>query len=137
MADYKESSITGTVYHRFSRIVVDNPRGAEAHIICVEQEVVVMPDREIVRDIGNLGFMFDPGKLYPEMSPITGEPTGNTITGADIHRALFSAVMAEATERDAAVTAAKEAAIAAAAAEAEEAARQAAEHADDGEPQPE
>lgn len=103
MADYKESTVAGTKWHRFSRVVIDNPRNAAPSVICVEQEVIALGSNEIMRDIGNLNFQFDPAFSFNTLNPVTGAVTG-TATGAQALALVYSYVMAQAALRDAAST---------------------------------
>lgn len=103
MADYQEANVSGKSWHRFGRIVIDNPRNGVPTILCVEQEVTSLGEKEIVRDIGNLGFVFDPNAVIPILDPTTMQPTGQTISGTELYVSIFSAVMQQAAIRDAAL----------------------------------
>lgn len=109
--DYKASNVAGSEYHRFSRVVIDVPLNATPQIICVEQSVLRLPDGRtpIIQDVGNLNFSFDIEACFPLLNPATGEPTGQTISGAEVYAAIWSVVMAKAKERDEAVVAAAQA----------------------------
>lgn len=100
MPDYKESNVTGRSWNRFCRVVIDNPRNASPSVLCVEQEITALGDKDIQRDIGNLGFVFDPAASFPALHPETHEPTGATLTGAEVYVAVLSYVMSEAKKRD-------------------------------------
>jgi len=100
MADYKQTSIAGQQWNRFSRVVIDNPRNAAPSVICVEQEVIALEAGEVVRDVGNLHFPFDPSAEFPILNPVTNEPTGATATGAQVYALVYGYVMSEAAKRD-------------------------------------
>lgn len=105
MADYKETEVAGTSWQRFSRVVIENPRNGAPSVLCVEQRVTNLGEDqpEIIQDIGNLGFPFDPAAVIPVVNPETMEPTGETITGMDIYVGIYSYVMMMAAARDAAL----------------------------------
>lgn len=111
--DYKQASIAGSQWHRFSRIVINNPRPGAPSITCVEQEVTALASDEIARDVGNLNFAFDPAAVIAVLDPTTNVATGATTTGAQIYALVYSYVMSEAAKRDAALAAAAAAAAAA------------------------
>lgn len=102
MADYKQTNIAGQQWHRFGRVVIDNPRDAAPTVICVEQEVIALASGEIVRDIGNLNFPFDPSAVFDILDPITNLPTGATGTGAQVYGLIYGYIMHQAALRDAA-----------------------------------
>jgi hypothetical protein len=110
MPDYKQTSIAGQQWNRFSRIVIDNPRNGSPSVLCVEQEVIALAQGEVIRDIDNLNFPFDPNAQFDILDPATNLPTGQTAIGAEVYALVFSCVMAMAAKRDAALAAAAEAA---------------------------
>jgi hypothetical protein len=112
MPDYKQTTVAGQQWNRFSRIVIDNPRNAAPSVLCVEQEVIALAQGEVIRDIGNLSFPFDPAAQFNILDPATNLPTGQTANGIDVYALVFSYVMAEAAKRDAAIAAAAAAAAA-------------------------
>lgn len=100
MADYKQSNIVGQKWNRFSRIVIDNPRSAAPSVMCVEQEVISLGDDEVVRDIGNLSFPFNPAEEFDILDPSTNMSTGQTASGAMVYALVYSFVMGQALKRD-------------------------------------
>lgn len=100
MSNYKQTTIAGQQWNRFSRIVIDNPRSAAPSVMCVEQEVIALGEGEVVRDIGNIGFPFDPEASFPVIDPVTNESFGVMATGAEVYALVYSYVMAEAEKRD-------------------------------------
>lgn len=105
MADYKQNSIVGEQWHRFSHIVINNPRNAAPSVICVEQAVIALEAGEVVRDVGNLNFPFDPSAEFDILDPATNLPTGATATGAQVYALVYGYVMDQAAKRDAAALA--------------------------------
>lgn len=101
MPDYKQTTIAGDKWNRFSKIVIDNPYQAPPQVICVEQEVIALGDgRNVLTDAGNLNFPFDPNEAFPLLNPLTGEEVGSTVMGAQAHAIIWSYVMHEAKKRD-------------------------------------
>lgn len=99
--DYKETTVVGSRWHRFGRVVINNPRGGFPSVSCVEQEVLSIGEaEEIVRDVGNLDFAFNASEEIPVLDPLTMQPTGITATMGDVYTLVFSAVMAKAKARD-------------------------------------
>ena len=101
--DYKETNVTGSAWHRFSRIVIENTRHQPPSIICVEQEVIALDAGEILRDVGNLNFAFSPADSFAVLDPETNLPTGVVATGAQVYAVVYSYVMAQAIARDGAL----------------------------------
>jgi len=99
MADYKETNVVGSQWNRFSRVIIENPLHENQTVNCVEQQVVVLGDKTIVQDIGNLWFNFDPDFKVPLLHPETGELLGET-TGSAVLLHVYSYVMAQALIRD-------------------------------------
>lgn len=101
MPDYKESVVSGVQWHRFRRIVIDNPRLQAPSVTCLEEQVVSVDGVEQRQDVGVLAFRFDPAAVFPVLDPETGEPTGDTATGAQVYALIYGYVMSEAARRDA------------------------------------
>lgn len=100
--DYKQTEVAGTYWHRFSRIMVDNPYMAQPSVSCVEQEVITLPAGFFARDVGTMSFDFDPSESFDILNPVTNEPIGSTATGVDVYTLVYSYVLHEAMKRDAA-----------------------------------
>ena len=103
MADYKQTTVAGEQWNRFSRIVIDNPRNAAPSVMCVEEKVIALEHGEILLDSGNLSFPFNPDEVFTIINPITNEPTDQMASGAQVYALVYSYVMNEAAKRDAAV----------------------------------
>ena len=101
MPEYKESNINGISWNRFKEIRIYNPRNEVPYIICSEEQVVSTDGVEQRRDVGSMGFRFDPFVEFPILDPSTNQPTGQTATGAQVYALIYSYVMAEAAKRDA------------------------------------
>lgn len=99
--DYKETEVAGTAWHRFSRIMVDNPYQQLPQIACVEQEVVTLPAGFFARDVGTMIFPFDPNEEFDILDPTTNQLSGQTGTAAQVYALVYSLVLHEAMKRDA------------------------------------
>ena len=106
--NYKQKEVTATTYHRFSRVIVENPLNGFITLNCLEQSVAQDADGNTkTSDVGNLYFTFDPAMEYDLLDPTTGEPTGEKFHAAQIQQMMFSVIMAEAIKRDQALEQAK------------------------------
>lgn len=104
MPDYKESTVAGTTWQRCCQIVIDNTRGAAPSVRFDEEEVLALADgREIKRALGALALPFDPARSIPLRDPVTGALTGGATTYGAAYALLYSAYMAAAEARDAAL----------------------------------
>lgn len=115
MADYKQTTINGQKWNRFSRVVVNNPRAVAPSVTCVEEEVIQFDGQETIRQVGNLDFPFNPAETFDILNPDTNLPTGQKGSGAMAYALIYGYVMHETAKRDAAIAAAAAAAEAAAA----------------------
>lgn len=104
MSDYKESTVGGITWQRCCQIVIDNTRGVVPSIRFDEEEVLALADgREIKRSLGTLAMPFDPAQEIPLRNPVTGDLTGDVATYGMAYALLYSAYMAAAEARDAAL----------------------------------
>ena len=105
MADYQESAVAGTFWHRFNRVVIDNTRKAIPVVTMTEERIVALADgRELREPVGVLELPC--GDLsYPITlrNPATGEPTGATATLGDAYALVYSLCIQEALIRDGAI----------------------------------
>lgn len=60
MADYKETTVTGSKWQRAVRVVIDNPYNCLPSILFVEEELINTGDMIIPRLCSNLSAVFDP-----------------------------------------------------------------------------
>ena len=106
MPDYKETNFTGQKWHRFNRIVIENPLANTPSVMCVEQEVVVTPSGLAITDLGNMSFAFNPDLNFPLQHPTTGAaltiPQVHAMSlSMQAHVLVHSYVMYQAKLRDA------------------------------------
>ena len=106
MADYQESQVAGTSWHRFNQIHIDNTRKAIPVLTMHEERIVALADgRELREPVGVLELPC--GDLsYPITlrNPATGEPTGATATLGDAYALVYSLCIQEALIRDGDIT---------------------------------
>lgn len=103
MPDYKQSAVSGTAWQRCNQVVLDNPLGGVPIIRFDEQEVLAIDGREIKRHTDSLSLPFDPARPIPLRDPTTGELTGQASTYGAVYVLIYSAYMAAAEARDAAL----------------------------------
>ena len=105
MPDYKETTITGAAWNRCHEILVQNVRGQAPAVRFTEERIIALDDgQEIRQNLGSLDVAYDPGRLIPILDPTTGLPTGDQTTYGAAYVVLYSAYIAAAMERDAAIT---------------------------------
>ena len=105
MPNYKQSTVAGTTWKRCHQVVLDNPLGVVPTIRFDEQEVLAIDGRavEIKRSAGSLSLPFDAAQPIALRDPDTGELTGDTSTYGAVYALVYSAYMAAADARDAAL----------------------------------
>lgn len=104
MANYKEASLTGAEWTRCCEIHMANPYNATPVITFKEQRISELSNGQVFTARGdNLVAEFDPATAVDVLDPTTGISTGTTVTYADIYALLYSAYIAQAQARDAAV----------------------------------
>lgn len=105
MAEYKQSAIAGTQWHRFARIEIDNPRNGTPSISCSEQSVLSVGGDEATREVGTLRFDFDAAADFPLLDPATNEEQGESWfatlpKGMRAYVLIYSYVLSQAALRD-------------------------------------
>ena len=104
MSDYKETTLAGTAWNRCHQITIENVRNTPPAVHFAEERVIALDDgQEIRQHIGVLDVPYDPAKAIPLLDPATGLPTGESTTYGAAYVILYSAYIAAALERDAAI----------------------------------
>jgi hypothetical protein len=69
MADYKETTVTGTSWQRASRVIIENSLGQAPTMIFVEEEITNLANgKQLKEAIGTLNITFDPANpLHQEL----------------------------------------------------------------------
>lgn len=102
MPDYKESSVAGTQWQRCHGVYLQNTYGQTPLITLREEQVTAIGDQTFFKDMGQMQFPFEQGATIPLLNPLTGQPTGGTITMGEVYAIMWSLYMQKAAERDAA-----------------------------------
>jgi hypothetical protein len=100
MADYKESTISGTEYTRCVAVNISNPIGSVPQIQFIEESVATLGPRSFHEPKGFIQINFDPSASIPVVDPGTLEETGASITMGSLYLGVFSAYIATARARD-------------------------------------
>lgn len=105
MANYKETSGSATTWTRANRVMILNPFEADAakQISFFEETVAKMGDTIIKSDSGYTSTYYVPDKQVELLDPQSGQPTGKTITQAEIYQAIYSMYITAAKARDLAI----------------------------------
>lgn len=105
MADYKETTVSGTAWQRAQMIIISNHLGQVPSVTYQEEEIVALDTGNIQRPLGSLGYQIDPLGEIELVDTETLLPTGETIPVALVHQALFSDYVNRAKARDEAANA--------------------------------
>jgi hypothetical protein len=100
MANYRESSVSGSKWQRATRVVVDNQLGNTPSIYFEEEEVVNFDGTAFKKPVGIVNCVFEASKEIPLINPATGEALGTSITQMEIYVALHSLYMQLVAARD-------------------------------------
>lgn len=57
--NYAESTVSGTLWKRVCRVVIENPLDGTPSLIMVEEEVFVLGDKQVKNTIANLSCTYD------------------------------------------------------------------------------
>lgn len=102
MANYNETTITGSSWTRCNNAYVINEYGRTPGIIFGEQKIVMIDSVATLVPLNTeVKVTFDPNKTFPLLNPSTGEPTGSTYTHKQLYEILYSLYIYSAKERDA------------------------------------
>ncbi|MEN6306075.1 MAG: hypothetical protein ABFD96_25340 [Armatimonadia bacterium] len=92
-----QTPVAGESYQRCFQVVIDNPLVGSPTVM-FSQETIVGTDAATVLRIPTqpLAMPFDPAAEIAVINPETGEPTGATVTQAEVYALIFSAYIAAA-----------------------------------------
>lgn len=105
MADYKESTISGSEYTRCIAVNISNSLGNVPQIQFIEESVTTIGTRVVHEPQGFMQIAFNPATVVPLVNPDTLELTGESTTMGNLYLGVFSAYIATARARDSAVNA--------------------------------
>ena len=100
MADYKESTISGTSWQRAVRVIVNNTYQGTPSVMFQEELVTNINGVVTIQPVAEVSCVFDPAATFPAIDPVTGEPVGRDITHGEVYALLNSLYMYLAQQRD-------------------------------------
>lgn len=104
MPNYKETTISGTSWRRTKSVLIDNTYQKTPFLVFEEEDIFQVNNNYISKPTmpsdGRLAIDFNPEATIPLLDPSTGQPTGATMTHADLYVALNSLYMQLADLRD-------------------------------------
>lgn len=101
MANYKETPVSGTKWQRCRQVVIDNPIGGAPYVTFNEEQVVNLGDESFIRNVQGMKVDFVQDEVINLLDPVTGAPTGETMTQGKLYQAFYSLYIAKALARDA------------------------------------
>ena len=102
MADYKQATVSGTLWQRASQIIFNNPINGMPGVEFQEEQAVTVGDQTITNKVGNLHANFDnPMGTFNLINPMDGTVIG-TAHYQDVYVMVYSLYLDLATKRDAA-----------------------------------
>ena len=99
MPDYKQSTHVITQWQRCFRAVVEHQRHEQPRIDFLE-EVVTINGAETREQVPGCSVTYEPAGLLPLRDPQTDQPTGATMTQAEVYAILYSVYRYAADLRD-------------------------------------
>lgn len=102
MPDYQASTVSGSRWRRWRRIVIENPRNALPSALIQEDEVIVLDvDDVLERPTETMSILLnDPAAVIHLRDPVTWELTGQTTTMGELYAILGSVCWQTALDRD-------------------------------------
>lgn len=112
--NYKETALSGTSWMRCRTVTITNPlpgHGPKHFVTGVaegpcavfrEEKVISIGGEQTTVEAGSCKCAFSPGASIALLDPSTGDPTGATVTHAELYAVLYSLYIQTATARDAA-----------------------------------
>ena len=92
-----QTPVAGESYRRCFQVVIDNPLVGDPSVMFSQETILGTDIGSVLRiPIGPLAMPFDPDAEIAVINPETGEPTGATVTQAEVYTLIFSAYIAAA-----------------------------------------
>ena len=92
------SPVVGESYTRCNQVIIDNRLGRAPEITFGHELVIGAGNGDALHvPMAPIGLAFDPAKPVVVIDPETGEPTGATVTQAEVYALVYSAYIAAAT----------------------------------------
>jgi hypothetical protein len=102
MASYQSTTISGEAWTRCPEITIHNPTDGQPLIAFREERVALIGGEKLITPLSRIVTAFDPAADIPLRDPETMEPTGGTVSHAEVYAILYSAYIHAALTRDAA-----------------------------------
>lgn len=109
MANYQQTTLSGTAYTRASQVVIANPLNGVKAVSFMEEQVVNLGDEQLIRPQGGIQEPFTAeniGTEFPLLNPLDSTPVGLSMTYEQVYVALHSLYFHVAKKRDEAKAAA-------------------------------
>jgi len=100
MANYNEIDVTGTEYQRCFSAVINNVLGQTPEIIFKEEKVLNLNSGKMLMGCGYCSLSYSADATFPILDLTTDNPTGQTMTHAQLYQALYSLYVQTANARD-------------------------------------
>ena len=100
MANYKETTGTGTSWKRARQVIINNNYEGSKNILFFEEDIAELGDKVFKTEAGMVTTAFDPEYIINLRNPETGERTGNVVLQSLVYQALYSLYLDLAEQRD-------------------------------------
>jgi hypothetical protein len=102
MANYKETSVTGSYYQRAYQVVINNPLGGVPNITFFEEEVMTLADgRQLKNNVAGCLANFQHGATFPLINPLDDTSLGAMGSHDQVQVLLYSLYKALRAQADA------------------------------------
>ena len=93
-----QKPVAGEAYIRCPQVVVDNRLG-HAPFVTFHRERIIGLDggATVTQPMSPREVPYDPAAIVPVLNPLTGEPTGQSITQGDLYALIYSVFVAAET----------------------------------------
>ena len=98
--NYNQKDVVGVTYQRCNRIILENPKDGVPCMSFVEEEVTLIPGKEIKTPLGQINLYYDPHGVFELINPITNQPLGQTVSQTQLQVFLYSLYIQSAKKRD-------------------------------------
>jgi hypothetical protein len=96
----QKDNLVGSSYTRAKEIHIINSCDSPPVLEWAEEEVISIGDKVVKNNLGTLVTRFNPLDQIPKIDTDTNQPTGEYLSPEDIYKALYSAYIYYAKERD-------------------------------------
>ena len=103
MANYQETTGSGTSWKRARQVIVNNNYEGSKNILFFEEDIAELGGKIFRSEAGMVATLFDPEYIINLRDPETGERTGNVVLQSLVYQALYSLYLDLAEQRDAKV----------------------------------